>query len=70
MPTSRVEVERVLSRQDPIGRLELLALGTVLGEALFNALRLLAHEHESAVQLGVVRQYAPQDQHNFTEVVP
>jgi DNA-binding transcriptional MerR regulator len=66
---ARVEVERVISRQDPTGRLELLALGTVLGEALFNALRLLAHEHESAVQLGIARQYPPQDQHNFTEVV-
>ena len=49
---AHVEVERVISRQDPTGRLELVVLGTVLGEALFNALRLLAHEHESAVQLG------------------
>ena len=47
-----VEVRNVLSRPDPAGRLELVVLGTVLGEALFNALRMLAHQHESARQLG------------------
>ena len=47
-----VEVRAVLDRPDPASRMELVVLGTVLGEALFSALRLLAHQHESARQLG------------------
>lgn len=47
-----VEVRAVLDRPDPAGRMELVVLGTVFGEALFNALRMLAHQHESARQLG------------------
>ena len=47
-----MEVRAVLDRQDPAARMELVVLGTVFGEALFNALRLLAHQHESARQLG------------------
>jgi len=31
---------------------ELVVVGTVLGEALFAALRLLAQEHASAVRMG------------------
>lgn len=46
------EVGYVLRDPDEARRLELVVLGTVLGEALFGALRLLAHQHESAVQLG------------------
>jgi len=46
------EVGYVLQDPDEVRRLELVVLGTVLGEALFGALRLLAHQHESAVQLG------------------
>jgi DNA-binding transcriptional MerR regulator len=49
---ARFEVESVIERRDPVRMLELVVLGTVLGEALFGALRLLAHEHESALQLG------------------
>jgi DNA-binding transcriptional MerR regulator len=47
-----MEVRTVLDRPDPAGRMELVVLGTVLGEALFSALRMLAHQHESARQLG------------------
>jgi DNA-binding transcriptional MerR regulator len=46
------EVAGVIARDDPARRMELVVIGTVLGEALFAALRLLAHQHESAVQLG------------------
>ncbi|MFI5892666.1 MerR family transcriptional regulator [Actinoplanes sp. NPDC051513] len=46
-----VEVGTVLARPDPAARMELVVLGTVLGEALFSALRMLAHQHESARQL-------------------
>jgi DNA-binding transcriptional MerR regulator len=48
---ARFEVASVIERGDPVRMLELVVLGTVLGEAVFAALRLLAHEHESAVQL-------------------
>jgi DNA-binding transcriptional MerR regulator len=47
-----MEVRDVLDRPDPADRMELVVLGTVLGEALFSALRMLAHQHESAHQLG------------------
>jgi DNA-binding transcriptional MerR regulator len=47
------EVRSVLDRPDPAGRMELVVAATVLGEALFGALRMLAHQHESARQLGV-----------------
>jgi DNA-binding transcriptional MerR regulator len=47
-----VEVRAVLDRPDPASRMELVVLGTVLGEALLTSLRLLAHQHESARQLG------------------
>ncbi|GAA0573980.1 MerR family transcriptional regulator [Paractinoplanes ferrugineus] len=46
-----VEVGMVLARPDPAARMELVVLGTVLGEALFSALRMLAHQHESKRQL-------------------
>jgi DNA-binding transcriptional MerR regulator len=46
------EVTSVLARRETDNMLELVVLGTVLGESLFNALRLLAHQHESAVQIG------------------
>jgi DNA-binding transcriptional MerR regulator len=49
---AKVEVGSVLERQDPAAQLELVVLGTVFGETLLNALRLLAHQHESARQLG------------------
>jgi DNA-binding transcriptional MerR regulator len=49
---AEMEVAAVLSRRDAAARLELVVLGTVLGEALFGALRMLAHQHESARQLG------------------
>jgi DNA-binding transcriptional MerR regulator len=45
------EVRTVLDRDDPAARMELVVLGTVLGEALFSGLRMLAHQHESARQL-------------------
>ncbi len=48
---ARTEVGNVLDRRDPVRMLELVVLGTVLGEALFSALRLLAHEHHSALAL-------------------
>ncbi|WP_203778599.1 MerR family transcriptional regulator [Paractinoplanes rishiriensis] len=47
-----MEVRSVLARPDPAAQMELVVLGTVLGEALFSALRMLAHQHESARQLG------------------
>ncbi|GIF17658.1 MerR family transcriptional regulator [Paractinoplanes tereljensis] len=47
------EVRTVLERPDPAARMELVVLGTVLGEALFSALRQLAHQHESARQIGI-----------------
>jgi len=46
-----MEVRTVLDRPDPAARMELVVLGTVLGEALFSGLRALAHQHESARQL-------------------
>jgi DNA-binding transcriptional MerR regulator len=49
---AHLEVAGVIARDDPARRMELVVIGTVLGEALFAALRLLAHQHESAVQLG------------------
>lgn len=48
---AETEVRSVLDRPDPASRLELVVLGTVLGEAVLNALRMLAHQHESARQL-------------------
>lgn len=47
-----VEVDAVVARRDPTRMVELVIVGTVLGEALFSALRLLAQEHASAVRLG------------------
>jgi DNA-binding transcriptional MerR regulator len=49
------EVDIVLDRADPAGRMEAVVLGTVLGEALFGALRMLAHQHESARRLNAAR---------------
>ena len=49
---AHVEVASIIAGDDPARRMELVVVGTVLGEALFAALRLLAHQHESAVQLG------------------
>jgi DNA-binding transcriptional MerR regulator len=49
---AEVEVDNVIARDEPVRMLELVVLGTVLGEALFAALRLLAHEHASVVRLG------------------
>jgi len=46
-----IEVDHVIARGDPTRMLELVVLGTVLGESLFAALRLLAHEHASAERL-------------------
>jgi DNA-binding transcriptional MerR regulator len=46
-----IEVNHVIARGDPTRMLELVVLGTVLGESLFAALRLLAHEHASAERL-------------------
>lgn len=48
---AEVEVTNVVARPDREGMVELVVLGTVLGEALFAALRLLAHEHMSSRQL-------------------
>lgn len=47
-----VEIRTVLDRPDPSARMELVILGTIFGEALLGALRMLAHQHESARQLG------------------
>jgi DNA-binding transcriptional MerR regulator len=47
-----VELVNVIARRDRERMVELVILGTVLGEALFAALRLLAHEDASARQLG------------------
>lgn len=47
-----MEVRDVIDRGDPASRMELVVLGTILGEALFSSLRMLAHQHESARQLG------------------
>jgi DNA-binding transcriptional MerR regulator len=45
------EVDSVLGQPDDAQRLESVVLGTVLGERVFSALRLLAHQHESARRL-------------------
>ncbi|MEV4346364.1 MerR family transcriptional regulator [Actinoplanes sp. NPDC049596] len=46
-----LDIEATLNRPAATDRLELVVLGTVLGEALFAALRMLAHQHESYQQL-------------------
>jgi DNA-binding transcriptional MerR regulator len=46
---ANLEVDILVARPDRASMVELVVIGTVLGEALFNALRLLAHEHASAV---------------------
>lgn len=46
------EVRAVVSRQDPARMVEGVVTGTVLGEALLDALRLLAQESESGRLLG------------------
>jgi DNA-binding transcriptional MerR regulator len=48
---ARHEVRSTIDRPAAADRMELVVLGTVLGEALFAALRMLAHQHESARQL-------------------
>jgi DNA-binding transcriptional MerR regulator len=53
---AEVEVDNVIARGEGVRMLELVVLGTVLGEALFVALRLLAHEHASMVRLGTAKQ--------------
>jgi DNA-binding transcriptional MerR regulator len=53
---AEVEVDNVIARGEAVRMLELVVLGTVLGEALFAALRLLAHEHASMVRLGAAKQ--------------
>lgn len=45
------EVDVVIRRQDPARMVEGVVVGTILGEALFNALRRLAHQDASARQL-------------------
>jgi len=50
-----VEVDNVIARGEAVRMLELVVLGTVLGEALFASLRLLAHEHASMVRLGAAQ---------------
>jgi DNA-binding transcriptional MerR regulator len=56
---AEMEVESVLARPAGAEQMELVVLGTVLGEALFSALRMLLHEHESARRLSVPRPYRP-----------
>jgi DNA-binding transcriptional MerR regulator len=56
---AEMEVDNVIARGEPARMLELVVLGTVLGEALFAALRLLAHEHASLVRLAVARAVPP-----------
>jgi DNA-binding transcriptional MerR regulator len=48
---ARFEVDAVIARREPARMLELVVLGTILGETLLGALRLLAHEHNSALRL-------------------
>lgn len=52
------EVDAVIARGDRESMVELVVVGTVLGEALLSALRLLAHEHASARALGAVQPVA------------
>jgi DNA-binding transcriptional MerR regulator len=52
---AEVEVDNVIARGEAVRMLELVVLGTVLGEALFAALRLLAHEHASMVRLAAAQ---------------
>lgn len=56
---AEVEVDSVVARGEPERMLELVVLGTVLGESLFTALRLLAHEHSSMVRLGATTPISP-----------
>jgi DNA-binding transcriptional MerR regulator len=46
------ELEAVVARRDPVGMVEGVVTGTVLGEALLTALRLLAQQDASARRLG------------------
>lgn len=48
---ARAEVDAVISRGDPSRMVEGVVVGTLLGEALFNALRRLAHQDASARRL-------------------
>lgn len=57
-----MEVRSVLERPDPAARMEHVVLGTVLGEALFSSLRMLAHQHESKRQLELAREPAGREE--------
>ena len=56
---AEMEVDNVIARGEPVRMLELVVLGTVLGEAVFAALRLLAHEHASVVRLATAHDAPP-----------
>ncbi|MGH3417474.1 MAG: MerR family transcriptional regulator [Actinocrinis sp.] len=49
----RAEVAAIAAREDPAAMVEGAVLGTVVGEALFNALRRLAQEDASARRFGM-----------------
>lgn len=49
---AQAEVEAVLRRGEPARMVEGVVVGTIIGEAIIDAIRRLAHEHVSAVTLG------------------
>ena len=55
------EVDAVVARQDRAGMVEGVVTGTIIGEALFNALRRMAHEHASARRLLTADEIAARD---------
>lgn len=49
---AQTEVGAVIRRGDPARMVEGVVVGTIIGEAIFGAVRRLAHEHTSAMILG------------------
>ncbi|CAM3618539.1 MerR family transcriptional regulator [Kibdelosporangium persicum] len=54
---AETDVERVTRGQGIEDTIEGVVIGTVIGETMFGALRRLAHQHVTAMTLGVVEEY-------------
>jgi DNA-binding transcriptional MerR regulator len=50
---AQAEVETVVRRAEPARMVEGVVVGTIIGEVIIDAIRRLAHEHVSALTLGV-----------------
>jgi DNA-binding transcriptional MerR regulator len=55
------ELDMIVARREPVRMVEGVVTGTILGEALLTALRLLAEEDASQRRLGTARPAHPQD---------